>query len=128
MLGSRIKLLRKERGLTLEQLAKDLNTAPITLSRYENELRDPKCEVLKSLAEYFDVSVDYLIGNSDIRNKAENPYEVNDLKDIMDDILTKVGENNSIMFDGVPMTKDEMDAFSNSLEVVVALAKKKRNI
>ena len=41
-LGERLKDLRKEKGYTLEQVAEKLNTTKITISRYENNLREPK--------------------------------------------------------------------------------------
>ena len=65
---NRIKKLRQERGETLEKLAKYLNVTIQTISNYENEKRDITPEVIIKLAEYFDVSTDYLLGKTDKRN------------------------------------------------------------
>ncbi|MFR3499867.1 MAG: helix-turn-helix domain-containing protein, partial [Paraclostridium bifermentans] len=59
-LAFRLRELRKEKGLTLEQMANDLNTTKVTLSRYENGTREPKSEMLSQLSDYFNVSIDYL--------------------------------------------------------------------
>lgn len=66
--GERLQKLRKEANLTTEQLAEKLGCAKSTLSRYENSLRSPKKDFLEMLSKYFDVSIDYLIGNTEVRN------------------------------------------------------------
>lgn len=66
--NERLKELRKEKNVTLEQMAKDLETTKATLSRYENGLRDPKTEITNKFAEYFNVSVDYLMGKTNVRD------------------------------------------------------------
>ena len=62
---NRIKFLRKSRHLTLRELGKILDIPDNSLSQYENGKRKtiPK-DVLIELAEYFDVSVDYLMGRT----------------------------------------------------------------
>lgn len=65
--AERLKQLRKEKELTIEQLADKLGSAKSTISRYENGLREPKGDILKLLTDFFDVSLDYLVGVSDIR-------------------------------------------------------------
>ena len=71
MFASRLRALRKERGLTLQQLAKHFNMSHSTLSKYETGNRKPDIEMLKKLSEYYGVSIDYLIGKSPIRNEEE---------------------------------------------------------
>lgn len=68
---NRLKELRKNRGLTLKQLSKelkeksDVDIAPDTLSEYERQERKmSNYEVLQKLARFFNVSIDYLIGKS----------------------------------------------------------------
>lgn len=59
-----LKNLRKEKNLTLEQLAQKLNLSRQVLSRYERGEREADYAVLKKIANFFDVSIDYLLGNS----------------------------------------------------------------
>ena len=65
LFGERMKNLRLEKNITLEKMAEDLNTTKSTLSRYENNKREPKMHLLEKLADYFEVSVDYLLGRSE---------------------------------------------------------------
>ena len=61
----RLKELRKEKGLSQLRLATDLHTTQNTISRYETGERKPGIAELIKIADYFNVSVDYLIGRTD---------------------------------------------------------------
>jgi len=67
-LGHRLKQLREEKGLTQEELGKVINVSKPSISRYEAGTNEPNTETLKQLAIYFYVSLDYLMGLTDIRN------------------------------------------------------------
>ena len=56
----RLKDLRKAQGLSQEQLAKELDVARTTYNHYEIEKSEPNIKTLIKLADYFDVSLDYL--------------------------------------------------------------------
>ena len=62
--GERLKKLRKEKGISLDELAISLKTTKATLSRYENSLREPKIEFAKKIADFFNVDIDYLLGST----------------------------------------------------------------
>lgn len=64
----RLKELRTEKGITLEELAKKIGTTKTTLSRYENGERSPKLQLVGLLANYFQVDMSWLSGQSDQRN------------------------------------------------------------
>lgn len=64
-LGKRIKNLREEKNLTQKDLAKKLNIANSTLSQYETGQRVPSDEVKIKIAEFFQVTLDYLFGVTD---------------------------------------------------------------
>ncbi len=57
----RLKELRKSKGISQLKLALDLNTNQNTISRYETGEREPGINELIKIAEYFNVSVDYLL-------------------------------------------------------------------
>ncbi len=65
---NRLKELRVEKGLTQEQLAKQFHTGKSTIGMWENNKREPDYETLLNLAEYFGVTIDYILGNSDYRD------------------------------------------------------------
>lgn len=69
--GERLRELRLKRGLTQEALAKRLGFVKSTISQWESGNRVPSEDVLRQIAEIFGVSVDYLIGYSDIPDTAE---------------------------------------------------------
>ncbi len=61
----RLKQLRKGRGISQLKLAIDLNTNQNTISRYETGEREPGIVELIKIADYFNVSIDYLVGRTD---------------------------------------------------------------
>ena len=61
----RLKELRKSRGISQLKLAIDLNMNQNSISRYENGEREADYATLILFADYFDVSVDYLLGRTD---------------------------------------------------------------
>lgn len=61
----RLKELREEKELSINQLSKEINVSPTAISRWENNLRIPNIVNLFVLADFFDVSADYLIGRTD---------------------------------------------------------------
>ena len=63
----RLKELRTERNITQLKLAMDLNMSQNTISRYENGEREPGIAELIKFADYFSVSIDYLVGRTDKR-------------------------------------------------------------
>lgn len=67
----RLKQLRKQRNITQLKLAMDLNMNQNTISRYENGEREAGYNELIKIADYFNVSIDYLLERSD--NPKFNP-------------------------------------------------------
>lgn len=61
----RLKELRRARRITQLRLAMDLNMAQNTISRYESGEREPGIAELILIADYFDISVDYLLERTD---------------------------------------------------------------
>jgi len=67
--SDKLRQLRKENKITQMQLAKDINLNDRTIKRYEAGTVEPTLSVIISLANYFDVSLDYLCGLSDVRSR-----------------------------------------------------------
>lgn len=66
--GERLKQLRIEKNLTQKQLAAKTGTSERGLQNYEMGIRNPAYDVLIALADYFDVSLDFLTGRNDNPN------------------------------------------------------------
>lgn len=61
----RLKFLREKKGLTQQRLAIELNMNQNTVSRYESGKRQADYNTLIKIADYFDVSLDYLLERTD---------------------------------------------------------------
>lgn len=68
IISKKIKLLREEANLTQSQLAEKLGIATSSISQYESGDRIPSDNIKMKMAQFFDVSLDFLMGYSDIRN------------------------------------------------------------
>jgi transcriptional regulator with XRE-family HTH domain len=68
---NRLKALRKERKLTQIQVAEAVGVEQTTYGKYELEQRAPSNEVLQKLADFFNVSTDYLLGRTDVPRSGE---------------------------------------------------------
>ena len=66
MLGTRIKELRKEFGLSQVDLAAQMEVTKQTISNWENENIQPSIDMLVGLANVFNVTTDYLLGLDDV--------------------------------------------------------------
>lgn len=61
----RLRTIRKDKGVTQKQVAQAIGTTEQNYQRYERGSQQPTLPVLLALADYFDVSLDYLVGRSD---------------------------------------------------------------
>ena len=73
MIGERLSDLRKERGITQRQLADELHLTKYNISAYEREANEAPDSVKIAIANYFQVSIDYLLGMTDCPNLYERP-------------------------------------------------------
>lgn len=64
----RIEMLRKELELSQKEFAKKVNMTQQRISAYEKEKREPDIETIKQFSDFFNVSIDFLLGKTDIRN------------------------------------------------------------
>lgn len=111
---NRLKELRLERCLLQSDIAKIINKSERTVGFYETGERDMNTETLSMLANFFNCSIDYLLGKSDIRN----PEELDPLG------LAKIGFS---MKDYTPPTATQKEQIKGLLEVVLKDNKKKDN-
>jgi transcriptional regulator with XRE-family HTH domain len=82
--SQRLKELREQREWTQEYLGSLVNVSDVTINRYEKDNRKPDQELLRSLADIFDVSIDYLLGRTDIK-RTPTQQEVALLQQMMSD-------------------------------------------
>lgn len=91
MIGKRIKALRNERNLLQKDLAEKLNLSQQTISLYESEKRQPDYQILQSIADFFNVSVDYLLGRTDNTKDLSSPIRESELKySVQNEIIDEI--------------------------------------
>lgn len=138
--GERFKELRLSKNYTQEQLAQEFNEqyqytlGKSAISQYENNKRIPEINVLMDIAAYFDVSLDFLLcRNVNFNNYLEeniSKYIVNDKKtfeltDLPKEFDRIIDEYSEITFDGKPASKKTIEFVKASIEIGIALAKKR---
>lgn len=117
---NRLKELRKRKGLTLVELGKEVNLANNTLSQYERGIREPSISMLIKLADFFNVSVDYLIGREP-KNKVVKTYQFYVFDD--DYTLRSLCDSSPISEYSVPiLDESEFGALEYSLELSARLS------
>ncbi|ORX22743.1 transcriptional regulator [Thermoanaerobacterium sp. PSU-2] len=123
LLGERIRQARLLKKLTQKQLAELLNVTDATINRYEKGLRSPDPEMLKAIADILDVSVDYLLGHTDIKNPAEKITKA--LED--DPELLEFWEDISSREDLKIMFKQAKDLSPQDIKTIIALIRRFKN-
>ena len=116
--NERLKQLRQQEGLTQRELAKSIEVGRSTISEYESGKIVPKQEGLLKLANYFNVSVDYLTGVSDNpATRQSNEHELDKLLNTLDYILMNEYDS-PVKYEGVILNTYEKLMVSQFLEQV----------
>lgn len=69
--GKRIQLLRKQKGLSQEELADKLNVISNTVAKIECDLRRPSVDFIVDLVNFFDTTVDYIVLGEEIEKQRD---------------------------------------------------------
>lgn len=67
----RLRSLRKEKGLSQQALSERIGVSKSSVNMYERGEREPNYETLETIADFFDVDIDYLLGKSDTKRKMD---------------------------------------------------------
>lgn len=102
-----LKQLRLQKGLSQQALADKLDISQQSVYKYENQITEPNIDMLKNIANFFDISVDYLIGYSSCRHKIEEVQET----DLNNDELSLIQKYRSLS----PSSRDVLHNLINEL-------------
>lgn len=83
MNGRKLKNLREKKGLLQKELGDKLNISASTIGMYEQDRRDPDFETLKKIANFFNVTTDYLLDNTNNTDMDEELKEKEALKKLL---------------------------------------------
>jgi len=121
--GKRFKTLRLEKNLTQAELAKILSIGESTISFYESDKREPDYETLQKIADFFNVSVDYLLGRTNKRNIDTS----DDVDERLHKVMQELGPDVLLAFYDLPnMTDEEKENVITLLEVIKAKREKQK--
>lgn len=105
----RVKELSQKRGISLSKLEETLGLGKNSI--YALKRNQPSAERLQEIADYFNVSTDYLLGRTD------NPKIASDeVAGYTTEDLRKMAKN-AKTFDGKPLTDEDVDAITNIIEI-----------
>lgn len=105
MFPERLKGLRIENNLTQKELAEKFKIRQQTYAQWESGRTKPKGETLEKFASFFNVSTDYLLGNTDIKNPK-----------LIDDAKLDKAIDESLGYNGKPATPEEKENIKEVLK------------
>lgn len=108
--GERLKKLREEKNLSQTELSERFGLTQNAISGYERGVREPSMEKMTQIADFFEVSIDYLYGRTPDRKKTYSPMtrELLDVLHLTDD---EIIEQKPATIDGKPVSREEYKLF-----------------
>lgn len=137
--GMRFKELRNEKKLTQDELVENFNKKynttfnKSTISQYENNKRKPEVNILENWADFFNVSIDYLLGRTDIKNSSSNKVDINDkekdVEELLEETMSQILNQDGLMLNGEIVDDNDLmllrNALKNGIEYVKSMKSKK---
>ena len=123
-----LRILRKNKGLSMKELGEIIGVAESTISQYETGKREPDFETLLKLGEFFNVSVDYLLrGDSLSEGKAPtlNKKDERDIAKTLEQLRETLENEEGLMFYGDPMSNEAKESILAAMKLGVQAAKLK---
>ena len=130
--------LCKQHGVTPYKVSKETGVSQPTLSEWKKGTYTPKQDKLQKIADYFGVTLDYLMGKAHIDEQTPpktqkaptlNKKDERDIKKKMEEMLDLFNSDDALMFDGEPLDDETRqllkDSYENQLRMTKALAKEK---
>lgn len=134
MFGDRLKLLRKNSGYTQKELGEKLNVSGRVIGYYESNERFPDKDTLTDIADFFNVSVDYLLGRTDIKksnsnNKLNIDKNEKDIEELLEETMSQILDQDGLMLSGQIVDDNDLillrNALKNGIEYVKSMKSKK---
>jgi transcriptional regulator with XRE-family HTH domain len=124
--GTRLKELREELKMTQEELSKALGTGKASICHYEKNRRLPDTLMIEKCADYFDVTIDYILGKSDIREKynekKDGKMTLKEKEFIVDELINIMIEQKAI-YDDESFSPEKFEKLKKMLELAINMAR-----
>lgn len=121
-LRDRIKELANQRKVSVAELERALGFGNGSISKWNKQ--SPSTEKLKQVADYFQVSLDYLVGRSDDKYDL-SPQEKIDIGVEAEKMIKGLNDEGSINFYGEPMSEEDKEATLSALNLLMTINRKK---
>lgn len=121
-LRDRIKELANQRKVSIAELERALGFGNGSISKWNKQ--SPSTEKLKQVADYFQVSLDYLVGRSDDKYDL-SPQEKIDIGVEAEKMMKGLNDEGSINFYGEPMSEEDKEATLSALNLLMTINRKK---
>ena len=121
------QLLQKH-GVTSYKVAKEAGVTQTALSNWKSGRSTPTTKTLQKIADYFGVTIDYLMTGKDESGKKEvtlTHRDERDIEKILNQTRDQLLSQDGLMFEGQPATPEAIDSILSAMQVGMELAKKK---
>ena len=120
MFGKRLKELRQLKCLTQAELAGLLGISSSSVGMYEQGRREPDIALINKICEVFSVTSDYLLGMTSKQSSVE-------IGQILGDMKARMMTSQGLMFNGVPLSEEDVTKLMDAIELSTAIVLSKKN-
>lgn len=117
--GERLSELRERNSLTQKELAQLTNISRSRLSLYEINKREPDLATIRQLANFFNVTIDYLAGDTNITSSSLSSKEKSPVN------LNKILNEPNLLWHGIPLSNEDKAKLKATLDIIFWNAKQK---
>lgn len=140
MFSERLRELRNEKEISQKELAAELFVSQQTVAKWETDRSTPNPEMISKIAQYFEVSSDYLLGISNLKSAAVKNSEAADenkkmsvlnkkderqIEKILERAKKELTSQEGLMFDGDPASPEAIESILSAMELGLQAAKMK---
>ena len=125
-ISERLKHLRKQKGVSQKKMAEKLDVSVSAYSMYERDMRNPNIKSLIKLSNYFNVSIDYLLAQTDEKEKCDKIKEKLINSDINLNLLEQIEvkkEIKEILYLIKDLEKEKLTDIKKIIELTLNLSK-----
>ncbi|CEP89797.1 transcriptional regulator [[Clostridium] sordellii] len=128
MFGERLKALRKSLNLTQKELGEKLNVSGRVVGYYESNDRFPDKDTLTKIADFFEVSLDYLLGRTNIKNSTNiDSLKIDenekDVEELLEETMSQILDQKGLMLNGQIVDDNDLVLLRNAIRNGIELAK-----
>ena len=120
--------LLQEHGITAYRVAKEAGVTQTALSNWKSGRSTPTTKTLQKIADYFGVTIDYLMTGKEKEEKKETTLTAKDQRDIqkiLDQTREQLMNQEGLMFDGDPASPEAIESILSAMQIGMEMAKKR---